>query len=169
MNLRDWNVKLKLLRLTKRRLKLSIKSRAINSNGRFCFTIRLSGTVSDTTYLTISISVERSEDQMNLRCYSITCKSTIWRRARSRSSSKLYVAFQTLARERRALYRSRVSRTLARVQQLLARGLFRRRTRRSANGHLSRRQSRLSRIQIPSRNFWVGALCANCERRPRLE
>src|ERR1700730_6849212 len=97
MNSRDWNVKLKLLRLTKRRLKLSIKSRVINSNGRCCFTTRLSGTANDTTYLSISMSVERSDIRTNPRCYSITCKSTIWRRARSRSSSKLYVAFQTLA------------------------------------------------------------------------
>src|SRR5207302_2556699 len=100
MNSKDWNVRLKLLRLTKRKLKLSIKSRAINSSGRFCFTTRLSGTVSDTTYLRVSISVERSESQTNLRCYSITCKSTIWRRARSRSSSKLCVAFQTLAQRK---------------------------------------------------------------------
>src|ERR1041384_4671 len=98
MSLRDWNMKLKLLRPTRAKLRLSIKSRVTNTNGRFCFTTRLNGGAHGTSYYTILISVERFESQMNLRCYSITCRSTIWRRARCRSSSKLCVAFQTLAR-----------------------------------------------------------------------
>src|SRR5215471_14659233 len=98
MNLNYWNVTLSLLKTTKRKLKLSIRSRATNLNDRYCFTIRVRGRVYDTTYYAIWITMSVSGSRGNHSSFSITCRSTIWRRTRSRSSWTWSVAFQTLAR-----------------------------------------------------------------------
>src|SRR5690349_4325743 len=96
MILKGWNAKLHLLRETRRGLRLSIKSRATSSNDLSSFTIRLRGTASGTTSFVISITASVSDNPENLKSYSITCKGTIWRRTRSRSSWKWRVGFQKL-------------------------------------------------------------------------
>ena len=96
---KDWNNRLKLLKVTKPGLKLFIKSRATSSSGHSCFTIRWSGKAKDTICFSISMTVELSGSQTNLKFFSITCKSTIWRPTRCRSSWKLRVAFQTLVQQ----------------------------------------------------------------------
>src|ERR1041384_7462994 len=124
MSLRDWNMKLKLLRPTRAKLRLSIKSRVTNTNGRFCFTTRLNGGAHGTSYYTILISVERFESQMNLRCYSITCRSTIWRELAA-DLPRSYASLSKHSRGARcALYSSRLPRTPTRIQRILARNIF---------------------------------------------
>src|SRR5215813_8286789 len=98
MNLNYLNATFSLLRATRRRLKLSIRSRVTNSNDRCCFTIQLRGTEYDTTYYAISITMSVSDCRVNHNSFSVTCRSTIWRRTRSRSSWTWSADFQTLAR-----------------------------------------------------------------------
>src|SRR5262245_12450897 len=98
MNLSYWNATFSLLRATRRRLRLSIRSRVINSKGRYCFTIQLRGKAYDTTYYAISMKMATSDGPVNHNSFSITCRGMIWRQTRSRSSWRWCVVFQTLAR-----------------------------------------------------------------------